>query len=108
MQYPEAVLAQERRDRAKMFLATTLILAYQWTQTRYFVGADDDTVVIYRGVQQDIGPLSLSTPFEDTGIDLSDLPPFSRTTVERTISAQSLEDARTIADRLRIAAEANS
>ncbi|WP_431797456.1 PP2C family protein-serine/threonine phosphatase [Microbacterium kunmingense] len=89
-------------------LATTLILAYQWTQTRYFVGADDDTVVIYRGVQQDIGPLSLSTPFEDTGIDLSDLPPFSRTTVERTISAQSLEDARTIADRLRIAAEANS
>lgn len=89
-------------------IATTLILAYQWTQTRYFVGADDDTVVIYRGVQQDIGPLSLSTPFEDTGIDLSDLPPFSRTTVERTISAQSLEDARTIADRLRIAAEANS
>jgi protein phosphatase len=89
-------------------IAVTLFAAYQWTQTRYFVGSDDENVVIYRGVQQDLGPISLSTPFEDTGIDVSDLPPFTRTTVERTISAQSLDDARAIAERLRIAAEANS
>ena len=43
-------------------IAAALYGGYQWTQTRYFVGADEDTVVIFRGVQQDIGPISLSTP----------------------------------------------
>jgi len=71
-------------------------LGYQWTQTRYFVGADEDTVVIYQGVQQNLGPISLSTPFEDTGIPLDSLSDFARATVEGTISASSLEDARRI------------
>jgi protein phosphatase len=30
--------------------------------------ADENSVVIYRGIQQDLGPISLSTPYEDTGI----------------------------------------
>ena len=81
-------------------------MAYQWTQTRYFIGADEDTVVIYRGIQQDIGPISLSTVYRDTGIDLDDLPSFTRSTVERTISADSLEAADVIVDRLRDTAEA--
>jgi protein phosphatase len=71
-------------------------LGYQWTQTRFFVGADQDTVVIYQGVQQNLGPISLSTPFEDTGIPLDSLSDFARATVEGTISASSLEDARRI------------
>jgi PPM family protein phosphatase len=78
-----------------------LFAAYQWTQTRYFVGADQDTVVIYRGVQQSLGPIALSSPYEDTGISLDTLPSFSRTSVEATISAGSLEDAQQIVDRLR-------
>ncbi|GAA1949351.1 PP2C family protein-serine/threonine phosphatase [Microbacterium aquimaris] len=87
-------------------LATAGVMAYQWTQTRYFIGADEDTVVIYQGIQQDIGPISLSTPYEDTGIALDDLPSFTRSTVERTISADSLEAAEVIVDRLRDTAEA--
>ena len=67
-------------------IAAALYGGYQWTQTRYFVGADDDTVVIYRGIQQDIGPISLSTAFEDTGIALDSLSEFARSTVEQTIS----------------------
>ena len=87
-------------------IGSLLVLAYNWTQTRYFVGADDDTVVIYQGIQQSIGPIALSTPHEDTEILLADLPSFSRATVERTISARSLADAEAIVDRLRDAAEA--
>jgi protein phosphatase len=60
------------------------------------VGADEDTVVIYQGVQQNIGPISLSTPYEDTGIPLDSLSDFARATVEGTISASSLADARRI------------
>ncbi|PYD00770.1 serine/threonine-protein phosphatase [Microbacterium esteraromaticum] len=76
------------------------LFAYNWTQTRYFVGADDDSVVIYRGVQQSIGPFSLSTEVEDTGILLADLQSYQRSSVERTINARSLSDARAITDRL--------
>jgi protein phosphatase len=86
-------------------LAASLALAYNWTQTRYFVGADDDTVVVFRGIQQSLGPIALSTPHEDTGIALADLPEFERNTVERTINARSLSDAELIVERLRITAE---
>ena len=63
---------------------------------RFYVGGDEDTVVIYQGVQQNIGPISLSTPYEDTGIPLDSLSDFARATVQGTISATSLEDARRI------------
>ena len=79
-----------------VLIAGAAWLGYQWTQTRYFVGADEDTVVIYQGVQQNIGPISLSTPYEDTGIPLDSLSQFARATVEGTISANSLSHARQI------------
>lgn len=79
-----------------VIIAGAAWLGYQWTQTRYFVGADQDTVVIYQGVQQNIGPISLSTPYEDTGIPLDSLSDFARATVEGTISANSLSHARQI------------
>lgn len=82
-------------------LAAALFGAYQWTQTRYFIAADDDSVVIYRGVQQDLGPISLSSVYEDTGILLADLRAYQRISVEQTISARSLADALAIVDNLR-------
>ncbi len=82
------------------------LLAYNWTQTRYYIGADEDSVVIFQGVQQSIGPISLSTAIEDTEILLADLPAYQRATVERTINARSLSDALAIVERLRAGAEA--
>lgn len=82
-------------------LAVGAFAAYNWTQTRYYIGADDDTVVVFQGIQQSIGPISLSTPYEDTGIPLANLPEFDRATVEGTISARSLSDAELIVARLR-------
>jgi serine/threonine protein phosphatase PrpC len=79
-----------------LILAGAAWLGYQWTQTRYYVGADEDTVVIYQGVQQNIGPISLSTPYQDTEIPLDSLSEFARVTVEGTISANSLPHARQI------------
>lgn len=81
-------------------LATAAVLGYQWTQSRYFVGADEDTVVIYQGIQQNIGPITLSTPYQDTEIRLADLPTYQRQAVEDTISARSLADAVAIVDNL--------
>jgi protein phosphatase len=87
-------------------IGATLFAGYTWTQTRYYVGADTDSVVIYRGVQQSIGPISLSSVYEDTGIELSGLSDFDRQTVQTTVSAGSLADAEQIVDRLRPKPEA--
>ncbi|WP_437583580.1 Stp1/IreP family PP2C-type Ser/Thr phosphatase [Paramicrobacterium sp. CJ85] len=83
-------------------LVLGLLGAYSWTQTRYYVGSDEDTVVIYQGIQQNVGPFSLSHEYYDTGILLSELSFYDRQEVERTISAASLQDARDIVSRLRI------
>lgn len=81
-------------------LTTALIAGYQWTQTRYYVGATDGQVAIFQGVQQTIGPFPLSTVYFESGIDIDDLSPFSRERVESTINADDLRDAFSIIDRL--------
>ena len=65
-------------------------------------------MVIFQGVQQNIGPITLSSPVEDTDILLANLPEYQRSSVERTISARSLSDAMAIVDRLRAGADANA
>ena len=76
------------------------VVAYQWTQSRYFVGSESGTVAIYRGVQQDLGPIALSEVYKKTDIALADLKPYDQKIVEATISAGSLSEAREIVTRL--------
>ncbi|TFD64264.1 PP2C family protein-serine/threonine phosphatase [Cryobacterium ruanii] len=82
-------------------IVTTTVLGYQWTQTRYFVGVDGSNVVIYQGVQQDIGPIKLSSVYETTDLLLDDLRVYDRQQVEQTINAGSLADAVDIVERLK-------
>lgn len=100
---------QSRNRRLMMFAAMFLAISafvglvfvgYQWTQTRYYVGTDGDTVVIYRGVPQQVGPLSLSSEVENTQIPVSSLTPFQLRQVERSLGTGSLEEAREIVVRL--------
>ena len=84
-------------------MAAALFGGYAWTQTRYFVGIDKgtDTVAIFQGIQQDLGPVSMSHVYENTDIKVTDLPAFYLSTVQNTTSASSLQEARGIVDRLR-------
>ncbi|MER7797153.1 PP2C family serine/threonine-protein phosphatase [Microbacterium sp. NPDC096154] len=113
-EYLEELIEEDRRRarRRRIGVIAVLVLIaaaiaggfavfYNWTQTRYYVGADDDTVVIYQGIQQSIGPLQLSSVHDDTEIVLADLPAYQRARVEFTIPARSLSDAEAIVDRLR-------
>ncbi|KFF58521.1 protein phosphatase [Cryobacterium sp. MLB-32] len=86
-------------------IGSATFLGYQWTQTRYFVGVEGSTVAIYQGVQQDIGPIALSSVYEDTSLELSSLRVYDRQQVEKTISAASLEEARLIIERLHNASQ---
>jgi protein phosphatase len=98
-----------RRRKATWLVAIILLtlsiigatfLSYKWTQTRYFVGVEGATVAIYQGVQQDLGPIKLSSVYDNTELELSSLRVYDRQLVEQTISATSLGDAMKIVERL--------
>ena len=84
---------------AVAFIAA-LIGGYQWTQMHFFVGSNGDTVAIYQGVQADVGPISLSSVYQQTSITLDSLPEYTRQSVEQTINADDLSDAENIIERL--------
>lgn len=81
-------------------IVTGLVVGYRWTQSRYYVGANGNTVAIYKGVQQTIGPISLSEVYEETSIRIDDLSTFEQQRVLDTISAPNLSSARSIISRL--------
>ncbi|MDH6235464.1 protein phosphatase [Cryobacterium sp. CG_9.6] len=86
-------------------IAGAAVAGYQWTQTRYFVGTEGSTVAIYQGVQQDLGPIALSSVYQDTDLELSSLRVYDRQQVEKTISAASVAEAERIVERLKNASE---
>jgi len=77
-----------------------VVVAYGWTQTQYYVGVDEDEVVIFRGLPQTLGPIALSSVVERTGTSLDDLNGYMQGRVEQTIHADSLDDARGLVDML--------
>ena len=81
-------------------LVVAAVVAYQWTQTRYFVGVNNDVVTIYRGVPEDVWIFPLSTVYEETDIVVDQLPPYQQDKVSQSYSVESLEEAREFIDRL--------
>jgi protein phosphatase len=75
-------------------------LAYEYTQTRFFVGVSDGVVVIYKGIKEDLGPFKLSSVYEISTITSNSLTDFQRDALERSIAAENLEEARRIVDQL--------
>lgn len=111
--YLEELIEEDRRRRRRRQIVWLLgvvvvvggivwaaVAGYQWTQTKFYVGEDDGLVVIYQGVQQNVGPFELSRPFEVTDIELEDLPLFIQQSVRDTLTADSLDEARDIVLRL--------
>jgi protein phosphatase len=60
------------------------------------VGLLNEQVTIYKGIKESLGPLMLSSPFEKTEIFLNELNSYQIDLLNRTISAESLEDAERI------------
>jgi hypothetical protein len=108
----ELILEDRRRARRRriawlvgisvvvLVILGALFAGYRWSQSLYYVGADGQTVAIYRGIQQDIGPISMHSIYSETSLRLDDLPSYTRKTVQDTISAADLAEAKAIIKRL--------
>lgn len=111
--YLDTLIAEDKRRAAKRRMRWTLYLTsalallgvigiygYVWTQSQFFVGSDQDSVVIYRGVNADFGSIPLNTVVRDTNIPLASLSQFVRTSVELTIPVLSLKQALLVVERI--------
>ncbi|HET8599197.1 MAG TPA: protein phosphatase 2C domain-containing protein [Segeticoccus sp.] len=75
--------------------------AWSWTQQQYYVGVHDGHVAIYRGLSQDLGPISLHSVARQTDIPVRELSPFARGKVTETMTADNKADAEHIVTELR-------
>ncbi|SCK22961.1 protein phosphatase [Streptomyces sp. WMMB 714] len=99
--------------KRSMWIALILIIVggglyggYRWTQTQYYVGANDDHIALYRGISQELAGISLNEVYQDRpGVELKYLPGYQRNQVRETIVAGSASEARDKADELEEQAE---
>jgi protein phosphatase len=110
----EKILLETRRKirwRTLRIVASWLLLAgaiagvgyvaYEYTQTRFYVASHQGQVTIFQGIREQLGPLSFSSPYLVSEIKVDDLTGFQQTLIERSISAESLEDAQRILQQLK-------
>ena len=90
-----------------LFLLLLIVVAgggyYAWhySQSQYYVGADNGRAAIYRGINQTVAGISLSHVYTRTDIPLAQLPITDQQSVQGTISATSLAGAQRIVGTIR-------
>jgi serine/threonine protein kinase len=79
---------------------------YRVSQEQYYVAADGSgQVVIYRGISQHIAGFSWSSPYETTGIELSQVPSNYQQAVKTAYSTGSLTQVRSTVTNIRAAVD---
>ena len=78
---------------------------YGYVQTKYYVGANDDLVTVFRGLPDTVLGVRLSTPIEVHNTKVSDLPLFYQDKVRSAIVVPDLQAAATTTEELRVLAQ---
>ncbi|MGW0482884.1 Stp1/IreP family PP2C-type Ser/Thr phosphatase [Nonomuraea sp. NPDC003214] len=68
---------------------------WQYTQDHFFVGAWDDEVVVFQGIQQEVGPLQFFKVAERTGRSLSELSPPDQALIRDGIEVTNVAEGLT-------------
>lgn len=80
---------------------------WRWTQTQYFVGAEDEHVALYQGISQDLAWVKLSKVKKShPEIELKYLPQYQQKQVQATITEGGLKAAQKKIDELNVQASA--
>lgn len=65
---------------------------WQWTQDQFFVGARDGEVVVYQGIQQEVGPIQFFSVVKGTGRQLSTLSAPDQASIKDGIPVTSIDE----------------
>ncbi|MBM7824419.1 protein phosphatase [Arcanobacterium pluranimalium] len=104
---PEEVLEETPRRRKPLarlaailgvfaVLGIGLTAAYAWTQSQYFVAPAGENIGIYKGIPQNIGPITLHSLEERTDVRIKDLTKVVQQRLETPITRSSLSEARDV------------
>jgi len=105
--------AGHRAPRRRWPVVTTILIillivivgggyaGWRYTQNQYYVGTDGKQVIIYRGVNQKVLGMSLSSVYTRTGIKLSQVPATDKTAVVSATAPGTLTDARKTVNSIR-------
>ncbi len=77
-----------------------LAALWSWTQDQYYVGEDNGTVVIFRGLNASVPGVDLSEPYQTTDVEIANLSDFDAGKVEEGIDADGLDDAQQTVENL--------
>ena len=89
-----------KRRGVALFIALVLLSGasvwgiYSYTQTRYYLGVQNGNVAIYQGIKESFAGFGFSHLYEQSTVQVSGLPDFQQELLTRTISADSLADAK--------------
>jgi PPM family protein phosphatase len=79
---------------------------YAWSQRQYYLAAQDGVVAVFRGVEQNLGPVSLSKPEYATTIAIDDLPSSYQDSLKQGIEVDDRAAADVRVAELRLQAQA--
>jgi protein phosphatase len=79
---------------------------YAWSQRQYYLAEQDGVVAVFRGVEQNLGPISLSTPEFATTIAIDDLPTSYQDSLRQGIEVDNRAAADVRVAELRLQATA--
>src|SRR6516162_1281708 len=73
---------------------------WRYVQGQYYVGVQDGNVAIFRGINQNLAGISLSSLITRTGLPVSQVVVSNQAMIRQTIPASSLADARTLVGQI--------
>jgi PPM family protein phosphatase len=113
---PDDSDGEQGRSRRRLPIVTTILVllvvvivgggfaAWSYTQRQYYVGEKSGQVVIFRGINQKLAGISMSSVYRRTGIPLDEVTTDDRALVTATSSAGSLAEADRIVHSISAAA----
>ena len=104
--------AQHHEGRRRWPIVTTLLVllvlliggglygGWRYVQGQYYIGVQDGNVAIFRGINQNLAGISLSSLITRTGLPISQVVASNQGMIRQTIPASSLADARTLVGQI--------
>lgn len=76
-------------------------LGYSWSQQQYYAQINDNHLVIYQGIPQDLWLVKLSHPVEVTSVDINSLQPVERDRLQEPVRRSSREEIDAYVEQLK-------